>query len=216
MTLVSQLLNSQKPGTLQSMGLQRVRNNCMTELNWTSQMRYEHRIIWLQICIFLLLNTVSLCTLIITWVNLYQLITCCFVPSPLYIIFMFSYCPHRRQLGHKEGWVTKNWRFQIVVLEKTLETPLDSKEIKPDNPQFSLVQSLSCVQLFATPWTAARQASLPCPSPTPRACSNSRPLSWWCHPTISSSGVPFSSCLHISQHQGLSNNSVFCIRWPKY
>ena len=36
---------------------------------------------------------------------------------------------------------------------------------------------------------------LPCPSPTPRAYSNSCPLSQWCHPTISSSVVPFSSCL---------------------
>ena len=36
---------------------------------------------------------------------------------------------------------------------------------------------------------------LPCPSPTPRAYSNSCPLSQWCHPTISSSIVPFSSCL---------------------
>ena len=36
---------------------------------------------------------------------------------------------------------------------------------------------------------------LPCSSPTPRACSNSYPLSRWCHPTISSSVVPFSSCL---------------------
>ena len=35
---------------------------------------------------------------------------------------------------------------------------------------------------------------LPCPSPTPRICSNSCPLSQWCHPTISSSVVPFSSC----------------------
>ena len=34
---------------------------------------------------------------------------------------------------------------------------------------------------------------LPCPSPTPRVYSNSCPLSWWCHPTISSSVVPFSS-----------------------
>ena len=34
---------------------------------------------------------------------------------------------------------------------------------------------------------------LPCPSPSPRVCSNSRPLSWWCHPTISSSVIPFSS-----------------------
>ena len=36
---------------------------------------------------------------------------------------------------------------------------------------------------------------LPCPSPTPGAASNSHPLSWWCHPTISSSIIPFSSCL---------------------
>ena len=35
----------------------------------------------------------------------------------------------------------------------------------------------------------------PCPSPVPRTCSNSCPLSQWCHPTISSSVVPFSSCL---------------------
>ena len=34
----------------------------------------------------------------------------------------------------------------------------------------------------------------PCPSPTSRACSNSCPLSWWCHPVISSSVIPFSSC----------------------
>ena len=37
---------------------------------------------------------------------------------------------------------------------------------------------------------------LPCSSPTPRAYSNSCPLSQWCHPTISSSVVPFSSCFH--------------------
>ena len=37
------------------------------------------------------------------------------------------------KLGHKEGWVPKNWCFQIVGLEKTLVSPLDSKEIKPVN-----------------------------------------------------------------------------------
>ena len=54
-------------------------------------------------------------------------------------------------------------------------------------------QLLSCVRLFATPWTTARQAS--CPSPTPRVYPNSCPLNRWCHSTISSSVVPFSSCL---------------------
>ena len=40
-----------------------------------------------------------------------------------------------------------------------------------------------------------QHARPPCPSPTPGAYSNSFPLSWWCHPTISSSVIPFSSCL---------------------
>ena len=39
-----------------------------------------------------------------------------------------------------------------------------------------------------------QHARLPCPSPSPRACSNSCPLSQWCHLTISSSFIPFSSC----------------------
>ena len=58
--------------------------------------------------------------------------------------------------------------------------------------QFSSVQSLSRVRLFATPWIAAHQA--PCPSPTPRVHPNSCPLSRWCYLAISSSVVPFSSC----------------------
>ena len=40
-----------------------------------------------------------------------------------------------RELGHKEDWVPKNGCFQIVVLEKTLESPLDCKEIKPVSPK---------------------------------------------------------------------------------
>ena len=57
---------------------------------------------------------------------------------------------------------------------------------------FSTIQSLSHVQLFAIPWTV--HARPPWPSWTPRACSNSRPLNWWCHQTISLTVVPFSSC----------------------
>ena len=56
----------------------------------------------------------------------------------------------------------------------------------------SSVESLSHVRFFVTPWTTAQQASL---SPTPAACSNSCPLSLWFHSTISSSVVPFCSCL---------------------
>ena len=39
------------------------------------------------------------------------------------------------ELDHKDGWGPKNWCFQIVVLEKTLESPLDCKEIKPVKPK---------------------------------------------------------------------------------
>ena len=39
------------------------------------------------------------------------------------------------ELDHKEGWIPKNWCFWTVVLEKTLESPLDSKEIKPVDPK---------------------------------------------------------------------------------
>ena len=53
--------------------------------------------------------------------------------------------------------------------------------------------SVSCVRLFAT--HALQHARLPCPSPTPRVCSNSCSLSWWYYPAISSSVIPFSSCL---------------------
>ena len=39
------------------------------------------------------------------------------------------------ELDHKESWVWKNWCFWTVVLEKTLESPLDNKEIQPVNPK---------------------------------------------------------------------------------
>ena len=42
---------------------------------------------------------------------------------------------YRYELDHKESWLLKNWFFQIVVLEKILESPLDFKEIQPVNPK---------------------------------------------------------------------------------
>ena len=47
-----------------------------------------------------------------------------------------------------------------------------------------------------------QRARFPCPSPTPRACSNSCPLIQWCYPTISTSVVPFSCCLQSFQALG--------------
>ena len=52
-------------------------------------------------------------------------------------------------------------------------------------------------------------ARLPCPSPTPGACSNSCPSHRWCHPTISSSVIPFSSCLQSFPALGSFQKSQF-------
>ena len=61
----------------------------------------------------------------ITWLaNVHQ------VTAMVFPIIMYGW-----KLDHKEVWVMKNWCFTIVVVEKTLESPLDSKEIKPVNPK---------------------------------------------------------------------------------
>ena len=59
--------------------------------------------------------------------------------------------------------------------------------------------------LFATSWTAARQAPL---ISTLRVCSDSYPVHWWCHPTISSSAAPFSFCL-----QSFPASGSFSMSW---
>ena len=61
--------------------------------------------------------------------------------------------------------------------------------------QGSSVQFSHSVVSDSLPPHGLQHAMLPCPSPTPRTCSNSCPLSQWCHLTISSSVRPFSSCL---------------------
>ena len=61
-----------------------------------------------------------------------------------------------------------------------------------------------------------QHARLPCPSPTPGAYSNSCPLSWWCHPNISSCVIPFSSCLQSFPASGSFQMSQFFMRWPRY
>ena len=58
---------------------------------------------------------------------------------------------------------------------------------------------------------------LPCPSPSPRVYSNLCSLSWWCHPTISFSVIPFSSYPRAFHSiRVFPSESVLCIRWPKY
>ena len=83
------------------------------------------------------------------------------------------------------------------------------------SPQFSSVQLLSRDSLRTHEPQHTRP---PCPSPTPRVYPNPCPSSWWCHPTISSSAEPFSSCPQSfpCSIRVFSNESAFHMRWPKY
>ena len=83
--------------------------------------------------------------------------------------------------GHRTGKGQFSFQLQRKVLPKNVQT-------------ISSVQfSHSVVSVSLWPYEP-QQTRLPCPSPTPRVHSNSCPLSRWCHPTVSSSAVPFSSC----------------------
>ena len=81
---------------------------------------------------------------------------------------------------------------------------------------FIVVQSLSCVWLSVI--HGLQCARLPCPSLFPWVCSNLCPLSWWWHPVISSSVIPFSSCLPsiFPNIRAFPNDLAPHIRWTKY
>ena len=78
-----------------------------------------------------------------------------------------------------------------------------------------VVQSLGCVSNSL--WLHELQHTrLPCPSLSPRICSNLCPLNGWCHPTILSSAAPFSSGPQSFPASVFSNELAACLRWPKY
>ena len=92
-----------------------------------------------------------------------------------------------------------------------------------DRPYHTLLPLSAWLLLFShsssdSLWPHGLQhARLLCPSPFPRAFSSSCLLSQWCHPTISSSVIPFSSCLQSFPASGsFLIESALHIRWPKY
>ena len=76
------------------------------------------------------------------------------------------------------GNLKSQWSYSTLFLSHSIV----SDSLRPHGPQ---------------------HARLPCASPSPWACSNSCPVSQWCHPTISSSVAPSPPALHLSQHQNL-------------
>ena len=75
--------------------------------------------------------------------------------------------------------------------------------------QISSIQFSSSVMSDSLQPHELQHARPSCPSPTPRVHSNSCPSSWWCHPAISSSVVPFSSYPQYPQHQSLPMSQLF-------
>jgi len=95
-------------------------------------------------------------------------------------------------LGFAESWGKHLHTAEDMELSRhSINFCLENKSLSPISVQFSSVAQ-SCLTLRSHGLQHTRP---PCPSPTPRAYSNSCPASWWCHPTISSSVVPFSSCI---------------------
>ena len=105
------------------------------------------------------------------------------------------------ELDHKEDLVLKNW---TVLLNCSAGE--DSGESLGLHGDKTLLFSHSVVS-DSSPPLGLWHARLLCPSPSPRACSNSCPLSWWCHPNISSSITHFSFCL---QSFPASGSFVIC------
>ena len=103
--------------------------------------------------------------------------------------------------GETETCLTSRWN-RNTSSEAIVVTYLHLSKLS-----LSSAQSLSHVWLFATPWTAACHSS---PSITNSwSLSDSSPLSRWCHPTISSSAISFSSCLQSFSASGSFQMSQF-------
>ena len=111
-------------------------------------------------------------------------------------------------LGVRQEPVLQQWKEQKGRLILTSLNPFsataslvpggDGKPEAPSSVQFSRSVVSNSLQPHV-----GQHAKLPCPSPIPGAYSTSCPSHRWCHQTISSSVVPFSSCFNLSQHQGL-------------
>ena len=98
--------------------------------------------------------------------------------------------------------------FSMSCYGKTQMSPLT-------NPIYLLISHLVASDSLQ-PY-GLQHSSLPCPSLSPGICSHSCALSWWCHPTLSSSVAPFSSLPSIFPSIGVfSSELVLHVRWPQY
>ena len=122
------------------------------------------------------------------------------------------WCSH---YGKQYGGSSRNWKIElpydraIPLLGILLCKGIYRKRIFKSFGIYIYIYQFSSVQFSHSVVSDSlrphelQHARPPCPSSTPGVHSDSRPLIQWCHPAISSSVVPFSSCPNPSQHQGL-------------
>ena len=112
---------------------------------------------------------------------------------PKFIIFYMD-----SHLISNDNFLKELFFFQLCCLGTFVKKSLDCKYkgLFLNSHSYSIDFSVQLTQSCPTLCDPMNRSTPrpPCPSPTPGVHSNSRPLSWWCHPAISSSVVPFSSC----------------------
>ena len=112
---------------------------------------------------------------------------------------MRSYLPQKNYMRYI--WIHSCCKKQPQIQEKQ-KSYFDHYNVMQCNVLSSVQFSCSVVSDSLRP-RESQHARPPCPSPTPGVHPNPCPLCQWCHPTISSSVIPFSSCPQSSQHQGV-------------
>jgi len=108
-------------------------------------------------------------------------------------------------------WIAKAILRKMELQESGLLTrrQYKAKTVSTTSKQYQFSSVAYHVQLCDPMERSMR--GFPCPSTTPGTCSDSCPLSWWCHPTILSSVIPFSSCLQSFPASGAFPRSQFFV-----
>ena len=128
---------------------------------------------------------------------------CCKWHSSLKFIFLFIVCWHIE----KSKFLQKKKKTKLEYYH--FATPSELMYLGIDQQQlFSSVQFSCSVMSDSLQPHGLQHSRLPCPSPTPGVYSNSCPLSQWCHPSISSSVIPFSS-----HFQSFPASGSFPVSW---
>ena len=120
--------------------------------------------------------------------------------TPMFIVALITVAKTWKPLNALQ-WIKLMWYICTVEKYTTIRnneiTPFAATWMDLENILLSKVSSVQFSHSVMSDFLRPRELQHtrpPCPSPTPRVHSNSHPLSQWCHPVISSSVVPFSSC----------------------